>query len=110
MANNVSVYQQVRNVSIPKKNLKEIAIDPTLSKKDLRVLLLLFTELDGWNFATNRKIKDPFNFKSLDVKAIAKTLNLEKKEVKSSITNLINEGYLDIGDNDTVKDGYRFTF
>lgn len=111
MANNRNVYQQLTNVSINKKQLIEISKNIALSKKDLRVLLILFTELNGWSEPKNGKeIKDPFNFKKIDIESIAETLDLKKKEVKECIRNLMDAGLIEPGDNDTVKNGYRFTF
>ena len=50
------------------------------------------------------------DFKKIQYKRIAKTLNMEKRDVIDSVTNIWNEGYLEQGSNDTIEKGYRFTF
>lgn len=110
MANNRNAYQQTYNVSIPKKALLEIAQNDELKKKDLQVLLVLFTQLNGWTPTKSGRGEDPLNFKKIDIKSIADTLNLDKKDVKKSISKLVGEFLLEPGDSDTVKNGYRFSF
>ncbi len=110
MANNKYTYQQVTNVSINKDMLLNIACDFTLSKKDYKVLLCLFTELEGWSPNPQRTTKDPLNFKKIDIKAISEWLDLDKKEIKKSIRHLEKCSIIERGDSDTIRDGYRFTF
>lgn len=112
MGNISSTYQQRMNVSVNREKIVDIATNLNLSKKDLRVLLLLLTQLDGYVPPKNQRsdTKDPMNFKKIDYKTLAETLNISKREVKSSVASLWNEEYLEQGSNDTVKDGYRFTF
>lgn len=112
MANNKSTYQQVHNVSINKEKLAELASNPSLSKKDYKVLLLLFTQLDGYRMPTanERARKDPLNFSIVDIEKIASCLDMSKKAVKKCIENIYFEGYLEEGSNTTIRDGYRFTF
>lgn len=105
MANNKFTYQQQRNVSIPRDALINIA-SLDLGKKDYKVLVVLFTQLDGWGGGTN----DPLNYKKIDINSIAQTLSLKKKDVRASIDTLLDEGLIELGDNDTVRYGYRFTF
>lgn len=108
MANNKYVYQQVNNVSIPKMKLDVIASDENLGKTDLRVLLELFTKLDG--FAPNSRAVDPANFNSVDCLFIADRIGSSKKKVKLSLEHLVELGYIEKGSSNTVKSGYRFTF
>jgi len=108
MANNKNVYQQKENVSIPKKQLLEISQYDHLDEEDLRVLLVLFTELNGYNY--QRQVKDPENFKLIQPKAIAEALDFKPKAVKKSISHLIDAGIIEKGDSETVRGGYRFTF
>ena len=120
MANNMYVYQQAHTVSIPRNSLLTLAKTNMLSIEDYKVLMVLLTQLDGYPCAeemTNtRKNKDPKNYKKIDIKQIADTLDMKKKTVKECINNIYNteiEGFgyiLDQGDNDVVKNGYRFTF
>ena len=111
MANNRNVYQQVANVSINKNKLIEIATNYGLSSTDLRVLLCLFTELNGWTEPKNRKeLKDPLNYRLIDKEKISELLDIKKKQVKESINNLMDAGLIEPGSSETVKKGYRFTF
>ena len=110
MANNKSVYQQTNNVSIPKNRLLDITADEYFGKKTYKVLLCLFTELNGFDHNLLKRSQDPLNFKKIDFKAIAQTVGLSKDEVKKCVNNLIDWGYVEEGCSDTVNDGYRFTF
>ena len=112
MANNKSTYQQVHNVSINKDYLAKIARNMDLSKKDYKVLLLLFTQLDGYRmpFNNERKTKDPLNFSIIDVETIANALCMSKKSVRKCIDRIHDEGYIEMGSNRTITNGYRFTF
>ena len=103
MANNKATYQQVHNVSINKDALAEIASNMDLSKKDLKVLLLLFTQLDGYKmpFNNERKTKDPMNFSIIDVDTIADALYMSKKSVRKCIDRIHDEGYIEKGSNKT---------
>ena len=112
MANNRNTYQQVHNVSINKEKLIDISTNLDLSKKDLRVLFLLFTQLEGYSIPKtyHKDHVDPMNFKKIDEEAISEVLCMSKKSVKKSIANLYNEGYIEEGSNETISHGYRFTF
>ena len=112
MANNRSTYQQVHNVSINKDSIARIAKNRDMSKKDYKVLLLLFTQLDGYKipFNNEKATKDPLNFTKIDVKSISSTLGMSKKEVKKCIDKIHDEGYIEKGSNRMVSNGYRFTF
>lgn len=113
MANNRFVYQQQTNVSIPRKGLLYLAEAPDLKQNDYRVLLALFSTLDGWDdtASTRRsKTEDPLNFRIVKASQIGDLTGLSKKEVKFSISRLLQHGIIERGSNDTIKDGYRFTF
>lgn len=112
MANNRCTYQQQYNVSIPRIMIAEIASNDRLSKKDLRVILMLFTHLDGYSepMSARANCPDPENYKRIDVENIADTLCMKKKDVKDSIKRIEKEGYIEKGSNNSVKGGYRFTF
>lgn len=109
MSNHNSTYQQVKTVSVNRENLLEIATNKNLSKTDLRVFLVLLTQLDGYRLP-ERYSKDPANFRIVDIKSIAKRLDIGKSDVKESIQQLEEEGLLEKGGNDLIKSGYRFTF
>ena len=108
MSNHRAVYQQQHNVSIPKKKLVDIASTYNLGKTELRVLLVLFGELNGWVY--NEKSPDPKNYSKIDVERIAQTLDLKKGKVSDAITALVETGLIEKGKNDTINKGYRFTF
>lgn len=114
MANQGYVYQQSHTVSIPREGLIKVAKSSILNLDDYRVLIMLFTQLDGYyctyDSLNNNKYHDPKNFKKIDVEQIAKTLDMKKKDVKKSIHRLYDLYLIDSGDSDTVSDGYRFTF
>jgi len=110
MANNRYVYQQTTNVSINKNKLLDIASNQALSKKDYRVLLCLFTELNGWSADPLPRAKDPLNYKKIDISKIADVLNLKKKEIKECISTLIEAEIIEEGDSETIQNGYRFLF
>lgn len=104
-------YQQTRNVSINKNSLQDIAANDNLTQTDIRVCLVLFTELNGWvTDGSSKNKKDPLNYKIVDKDSIARTLGIKKKKVKEAMENLMNEGYIEKGDSETVSNGYRFTF
>ena len=109
MSNHKATYQQQETVSINRNKLIEISQDYEYNKNDYRVFLLLLTQLNGFN-NDNNKTKDPLNFKLLDIEQMADHLALSKKDVKKSIKKLYNDGLLEKGTNDTIRDGYRFTF
>lgn len=110
MANNRCVYQQQTNVSIPRQALIEIASNQELDEDDLRVVLALFTELNGWRESENGRSVDPENFKILDKDSIADELGIKKKHVRKSIERLIDECIIEQGSSATVRHGYRFRF
>ncbi len=113
MANNRDTYQQQHTVSIPRTYLSDMACDQEFKKNDYRVFLELLTQLDGYNKSIRTKKaleSDPMNFKKIDLKAISEKLQLEKSEMKKILKKLINNGVIEKGSNDSIKNGYRFTF
>lgn len=112
MSNHRSTYQQQETVSIKRDKMIDLASDTEYSKKDYKVLLLLLSQLDGYTvpIKVSQNHKDPLNFKILDIEKMADTLSMSKKEVKKSIEKLHDDGILEKGSNDTIKNGYRFTF
>ena len=109
MANINAVYQQQNTVSIPRDALKNIAEDEQLSKTDMRDLIALLTELNGFTDLYGRK-DDPRNYKLIDMDSIADFLYLKHKDIKKSVKNLKNAGYIEQGDSDSISNGWRFTF
>ena len=112
MANNRNTYQQVQTVSVSRERLIDVATNYDYNKKDFKVFLALLTQLDGYTVPRrlNKEHQDPMNFKKIDKEALADLLSLSKKEVNKSIDKLYNDGYIEKGDNNTRKGGYRFTF
>lgn len=110
MANVKHVYQQITNVSVPKDSLREMVIyNDGLSKKDLRVFLLLLTYLDGFN-SNNIKTEDPRNYKKINTSTIADELGFSKKDVVNSIETLEAYGIIESGSSALISFGYRFRF
>lgn len=112
MASNRNTYQQIETVSVKRDKLIDIASDIEYSKKDLRVFLVLLTQLDGYSVpkTLHSRHKDPLNFKRIDIEAMADLLCMSKKDVKKSINRLHDDGLIEKGSNDTITNGYRFTF
>jgi hypothetical protein len=110
MAASRNVYQQKTVVSVPKQELMEnVVLNTNLGKKELRIVLFLLTELDGWSEPINGG-SDPKNFKVIDFKRIAKTLDMDTKDVKKSIKSLVHEWIIEQGNSNSGTDGYRFRF
>lgn len=110
MANTRNVSQQQTKVSIGKDKLIEIGTNFGLSEEDLRVLLILFSELSGWSEPVNGSSYDPLNFTKIDPKTIADTLGYSKKKVKKCIHHLAKADLIEQGSNDKITAGWRFTF
>ena len=114
MAERTDVFQWKHTISIPRESfIKRVVTNDDLGYNDLRVCMFLLTELDGWNISHPLKKSaspDPQNYKAINLKQIAKTLDMDKKEVKASIRNLLDEEILEKGSSRSIEDGYRFTF
>lgn len=111
MANVKAVYQQINTVSVQRIAIIDIASDEDLSCKDYKVLLMLLSQLEGYSRPVNYKEEnDPLNFKRINPESIADALRIKKKDVKKSIQWLLELGYIEMGSNETIKNGYRFTF
>lgn len=112
MAANRNTKQYEHTVSIRREALLKLSKNEKLNKRDYRVLILLFTQLDGFKGSgiNGRDIQDPENYRKIDIKSMAKTLDMDKKDVKKSIKRLCKEIIIEDGSNDSVEQGYRFTF
>ena len=112
MAANRNTKQYEHTVSIRREALLKLAKNENLNKRDYGVLILLFTQLDGFKGSgiNGRDIQDPENYRKIDIKSMAKTLDMDKKDVKKSIKRLCKEIIIEDGSNDSVEQGYRFTF
>jgi RIO-like serine/threonine protein kinase len=110
MANNKFVYQQQTNVSVNKSKLRWIASHPDLKKTDYKVILVLLTQLNGYNKPPTSKVTDPENFSYVHIDSIATALSVSKKKIKESLDKLVELEIIEQGDGDAVHDGYRFTF
>lgn len=108
------LFQYQQTISVPREKLiKNVIENESLSLDDLRVCLLLLTELDGWDI--DRKFvrpgtRDPENFKRVDIDAMSETLNIKRKKVKESIDVLLRDEIIEVGETRAAKIGYRFTF
>lgn len=111
MANVRNTYQQSQTVSIPRDELLDYVVyNEELTKTDLRVVLFLLTELNGWSPPKTTEGIDPCNFKRIDEKKIAEKLYISKKDVKKSIKNLREMCIIEKGESNAVRNGYRFRF
>ena len=109
-----SLKQNQTTFSVPRDNFMNMsALNSHLDYVDLKVLMFLLTTLNSFN-PKNKSLsdytKDPLNFKSVHAGQIAKTIGLDKKDVKGSIKHLTKLGIIEYGDSYSSKDGYRFTF
>ena len=108
------VFQWKHTISVPRESFLNIVVtNKELDENDLRVCIFLLTELDGWSIERARRsnsAQDPFNFKAIDIKKIAKTLKMDKKDVKTSIKMLVSLNILEKGGSRATETGYRFTF
>ena len=110
MARN-SVNQQITCFSVPREGYMENVVNnDKLDKKQLRVIAMLLTELEGWPEAKTYAYNDPENFRRVDADAIARTLGYKKSDVKCILEELVDLRIIQEGRSKTVKKGYRFTF
>lgn len=94
-----NTFQYTETISVHREKFLDFVVrNEELSKKDLRVCLHLLTHLDA------------MVFKDVSKKQIAEDLNMSKKDVSSSIENLLIEGIIEIGSSATVSNGYRLLF
>lgn len=109
-----SVYQQQTCFTVPRDAfLRKVVCNKNLSKKDLRVAMLLLTKLDGINEKHQELYyrNDTRNgFMKVSVSKIADELEISKFDAKESMRTLEEEGIIEQGSNEVTKVGYRFTF
>lgn len=108
------IFQFKQTMSIPRdKFISRVLCNSRLSHDDLRVCLLLMTKLDGWDMTRrieSSSVNDPYNYKLIDIKDIARVLNIKKKDVKEAIEILLEEDIIEAGESNTKHPGYRFLF
>ena len=106
-----TLHQQKYGMTVPRDEfLLKLVYSEELSKKELRVALLLLTELEGLKPKDRNTAKDPSNFRRIDPKHIAIDLGLKKKDVQEIIDRLVELEIQEEGEGASVKHGYRFTF
>lgn len=115
MADASHTQQYTKTVSIPREGLASLSQDGDLNKNELRVILALFTRLNGFNRITpggnvRKSEHDPNNYIEIDKEALARDLDLKKKEIGKCIKNLEEYGILEKGTNEVSGKGWRFTF
>ena len=111
MADTISTNQMQTKVSVNKEKLLQIASMEDLSKTDYKVFLALLSQLSGFAARkTNGLTKDPANFTNISIKAISSKINVKKTKVLDSVNKLEDLGIIEVGNGDTVRNGYRFTF
>ena len=91
-----NTFQYTETTSVNREKFLDVVVrNENLSKKDLRVCLHLLTHLDS------------MVFKEISKKQIADDLNISKKDISSSIENLILNGIIESGSSATVSKGYK---
>jgi len=99
MGKSSKTFQYQATMSINRAEFtRKVVLNENLTKKDLRVLMHLMTEIDTRDY------------RSISKKSIATTLNLSKKEVTEAIYNLCIQNIIEEGDSDTVRGGYKTLF
>ena len=110
MARN-SVNQQITCFSVPREGfIEHVVNNDKLDKKQLRVISMLLTELEGWPESKTYAENVPVNFRKVEADAIARTLGMKKSDVKCILAELVDLHIIQEGRSKTVKKGYRFTF
>jgi len=108
-----SIQQYKRSISIPRQPFMDLVAYEDFSKKELRVLLLLLSSLNGYRPSKTKErgdSDDPRNFNEIDKAEIAKNLGMSTKSVNKAIDRFMDLGILEKGRNQHSKKGYRFTF
>lgn len=100
--------------SVPRKYfLEEIVENDNLSKKEIRVFMLLMCYLNGYR-PPKTKMRldeyDPLNFTEINKAEMARTLRISKKDVSDAINFFVDINILEKGKNKSNRKGYRFTF
>ena len=105
-----TLHQQKTCFSVPRNDfLRKIVYNEELGKKDLRVAMLLLAHLEGCKPESKDTRRDMENFQKVNPKKIALELGMSESNVIKSLQHLVNEGILEKGASDVVKNGYRFT-
>ena len=92
-------FQYTETMTVNREEFLRVVVrNCALGKKDLRVIMHLMTHLDN------------VNFKEISKKQIAKDLELSKGDISKSIENLIDFEVIEVGESQSVSNGYRLLF
>lgn len=92
-------FQYTKTFSINRENfLQTVVYNENLSKKELRVLTKLMTELDC------------LNYKEIAKKKMAKSLNMELSDFKDALYELMEHGVIGEGASESTERGYKLLF
>ena len=109
-----NLTQWKRSFAVPREAfIRAIVENEEMTKKQLRVTLLLLASLDGYSppkSSMRGDENDPMLFTAISKKEIANTLNIDKTDVDDAIDFLLSYEILEEGKDRTNKKGYRFTF
>lgn len=78
--------------------MEKVVKNENLSRRDIRVCCHLLTHIEA------------SDYRKVSYKSIAAALNYTKAEVQESVFNLIDEGIIKMGSNDTVENGLKTTY
>ena len=96
--------------TIPMPDVKLSQLSTTIATCAI-LLYALAPQLSGFSARkTNGLAKDPANFTNISISAISSKIDVKKSKVLDSVNKLEDLGIIEVGNGDTVRDGYRFTF
>lgn len=99
MAKTGRSFQYKNTISLNREGFTNMIVkNDLLGKSELRVLLCLLTHIDS-------KIA-----KSIDIGAMSDTLNMKKKKISESLEILVEEGIIEMYDDNVAGKAYKLSF
>lgn len=99
MAKTGGSFQYKNTISLNREGFTSMVVkNSMLSKSELRVLLCLLTYIDS-------KIA-----KAIDINAMSDTLDMKKKKIVESLEILVDEGIIEMYDDNVAGKSYKLSF